>query len=230
MFWSRRRKAPARPGPPSPARRDIGVQVAARLAATPGMRRVPVDGAQMVTHPGYLSPAQCRLLIDLIDAGRRKSTLLSTSNDPYFRTSDSCDLDRWSPDVQPIDEAIADLLGMEPRQGETIQGQRYAPGQQFRAHHDYFNENEPYWETMRPFGGQRTWTAMVYLNDVSDGGSTWFPRLGVRFKPERGLLVAWNNMGEDGSPNEATLHEGVAVTRGVKYIVTKWFREGSWIK
>ena len=109
-----------------------------------------------------------------------------------------------------------------------MQGQRYAPGQRFRAHHDYFHEAEAYWPRMRDSGGQRTWTAMAYLNDVADGGATWFPQAGVRMAPRRGLLLAWNNMAADGRPNTATLHEGMAVGEGVKYIVTKWFREQPW--
>jgi prolyl 4-hydroxylase len=78
--------------------------------------------------------------------------------------------------------------------------------------------------------GQRTWTAMIFLNDVEEGGATWFPLAGIRVKPKRGLLLAWNNMNPDGSPNVNTLHEGMAVQQGVKYIITKWFREGAWIR
>ncbi len=63
----------------------------------------------------------------MIDANRRPSTLLSDRPDYGFRTSESCDMARWSPDVQPIDESIAALLGIAPEQGETMQGQRYAP-------------------------------------------------------------------------------------------------------
>jgi prolyl 4-hydroxylase len=70
---------------------------------------------------------------------------------------------------------------------------------------------------------------MIYLNDVPEGGATWFPQAGVKVAPKRGLLIAWNNMKPDGSPNELTVHEGMAVAEGVKYIVTKWFREGSWM-
>ena len=71
---------------------------------------------------------------------------------------------------------------------------------------------------------------MIYLNDVEEGGATWFPLAGLRVNPKRGLLLAWNNMNPDGSPNDKTLHEGVAVMKGTKYIVTKWFREGNWIQ
>ena len=118
---------------------------------------------------------------------------------------------------------------MEPRFGETIQGQRYAVGQQFRAYHDYFAEHMPYFAEMEQVGGQRTWTAMIYLNEVEEGGATWFPRAGVRVRPQRGLLLAWDNMARDGAPNVQTLHEGTPVTAGTKYIVTKWFRERAWL-
>lgn len=193
------------------------------------MRRAKVDAAQVYYHPEFLNDAECNRLIRMIDANRRPSTLLAQSQDPNFRTSESCDLDRWSPDVQPIDERMAVLLGIPPENGETMQGQRYAPGQQFRAHYDWFNEAQDYWPAMKASGGQRIWTAMIYLNDVEEGGATWFPQAGVRVAPKRGLLLAWNNMKPDGSPNIGTLHEGTPVVKGVKYIITKWFREHTWI-
>ena len=225
-------------GKPKPAiqskgamiRQLVGMQVATRLDANPAVKRAPIDGAQIYYHPGFLDDAICDRLVAMIDAQRRPSTLLSDRNDQGFRTSESCDMDRWSPDVRPIDERIAHLLGIDPDFGETMQGQRYAPGQQFRAHHDYFHESESYWERMQQEGGQRTWTAMIYLNDVEEGGATWFPQAGIKVAPRRGLLLAWNNMKPDGSPNELTIHEGMPVVAGVKYIITKWFREDRWIK
>jgi len=223
-------KAKAAPPSGSPARATVGAQVGARLDANPAVQRAAIDTAQVYYHPDFLDAATCDRLIAIIDAHRRPSTLLSDRNDQGFRTSDSCDMDRYSPDVQPIDEGIAALLGIDPAHGETMQGQRYAPGQQFRAHHDYFHESESYWQRMLKEGGQRTWTAMIYLNDVEEGGATWFPQAGIRVAPKRGLLLAWNNMKPDGSPNEATIHEGMPVVAGTKYIVTKWFREERWIK
>ena len=213
----------------SKVRAFAGQQVTQRLDANPKVKRAQIDAAQFFYHPDFLDADQCGRLIALIDSNRRPSTLLSDRPDAGFRTSDSCDMDRWSPLVRPIDESIAALLGLDPSHGETMQGQRYAPGQQFRAHHDYFHEGESYWKSVKQHGGQRTWTAMIYLNDVTEGGATWFPQAGIKVAPKRGLLLAWNNMNPDGSPNDKTLHEGMAVVEGVKYIVTKWFREGSWM-
>lgn len=216
-------------GGPSKLRALTGITVAARLDAAPGVERMPADKIQFYTRPGFLPPSECDRLVAMIDARRRPSTVLSDTSGAEFRTSESCDMDRWSPEVQPVDESIAALLGIDPANGETMQGQRYAPDQFFRAHHDYFNESESYWPRMKITGGQRTWTAMIYLNDVPEGGATWFPRAGVRVAPKKGLLLAWNNMNPDGSPNEDTQHEGMAVQRGTKYIVTKWFRESAWV-
>lgn len=219
-----------KPNGASPLRRLIGEAVSRRLDANPAVVRETVDAAQVFRHPAFLDAATCDRLVAMIDANRRRSTVLAEESVQDFRTSESCDMDRWSPDVRPTDEAIADLLGIDPVHGETMQGQRYAVGQHFRAHFDYFNETQPYWPTMIETGGQRTWTAMIYLNTVADGGATWFPQLGIRVAPKKGLLLAWNNMNPDGTRNPATLHEGMPVMRGTKYIVTKWFREGNWIK
>ena len=214
----------------SPTRKLIGETVSRRLEANPAIKRAKTDLAQVYYHVDFLDPAQCTALVRMIDANRRPSTLLSETAAPDFRTSESCDMDRWSPLVRPIDESIANLLGINAENGETMQGQRYAPGQQFRAHHDYFHEGEKYWDAMKATGGQRSWTAMIYLNNVEEGGATWFPKAGIRVAPKRGLLLAWNNMAPDGGPNDATLHEGMPVVQGTKYIVTKWFREGSWLQ
>ena len=224
MFF--RKKAPA----PSPARRDTGRAVAARLAANPQVTVADVQGVELFYHLDFLDAAQCEMLVAMINANRRPSSLLSDRPESDFRTSESCDMVRYAPEVQPIDESIADLLGLPHEKGETMQGQRYAPGQHFRAHHDYFQDTESYWPQIQASGGQRTWTAMIYLNDVAEGGETWFPQAGFKIAPRRGLLLAWNNMNPDGTPNTLTLHEGMDVVEGTKYIVTKWFREGSWLK
>ncbi|MCW3849267.1 2OG-Fe(II) oxygenase [Sphingomonas sp. LB-2] len=204
--------------------------ITARLEANPGVRRAPPAGAQIYLFENYLTPEDCGILMRLIDSNRRPSTLLAETADKEFRTSESCDLDRWDPDVRRIDERIAALLGLDPEYGETMQGQRYGPGQQFKAHYDWFHDTEEYWDAMMESGGQRTWTAMIYLNQVEEGGATWFPTAGIRIAPKPGLMLLWNNMEPDGTPNRQTLHEGMRVMKGTKYVITKWFRESHWLK
>ncbi len=69
---------------------------------------------------------------------------------------------------------------------------------------------------------------MAYLNAPEAGGATRFKALDKTIQPEPGKLVAWNNRRDDGTPNPATIHHGMKVRAGVKYVITKWFRERPW--
>jgi prolyl 4-hydroxylase len=69
---------------------------------------------------------------------------------------------------------------------------------------------------------------MAYLNPVEAGGTTAFPRLEIAVSPRPGMLLVWNNADEHGVPNPWTLHAGTPVERGVKYVITKWYRAGRW--
>jgi len=164
-------------------------------------------------------------MVERIEAQRRPSTIADDSGIANFRTSETCDLDSADPVVAEVDGLICGLLGLDPALGESVQGQRYAVGQEFRAHTDTFNPGGYDYYLHTAAGGQRTWTAMLYLNAPEEGGGTRFKSIGKTIQPERGKLLAWNNLLPDGSPNPATLHQGMKVRRGVKYIITKWFRE-----
>ena len=206
----------------------IGQAVNARLAATQGVQKVETDDIDMYVFHDFLPPVQRQMIRDRIDRDAFPSKLYAADPDREFRTSSSCDMDRFDPDIRAIDQRISHLLGVMEEFGETLQGQRYEPGQQFKPHQDYFHVTEPYWKGEEHAGGQRTWTAMVFLNDVDDGGQTEFDQAGISVEPRAGTLLIWNNMGADGKPNDMTLHAGRPVVAGVKYIITKWFRENPW--
>ena len=70
---------------------------------------------------------------------------------------------------------------------------------------------------------------MVYLNQPEAGGATRFKEIGKTVQPEAGKLLAWNNRTRDGGVNPATIHHGMKVRAGTKYVVTKWFRELPWV-
>ena len=173
----------------------------------------------------FLEPQLCSELIVRIDAKRRPSDITDDIGVAAFRTSETCDLDGRDPVVAEVDARIAGLLGLPPGTGEALQGQRYAPGQEFKPHTDTFEPGGAAYYEHCAETGQRTWTAMIYLNQPEDGGATRFKLIGKTVQPERGKLLAWNNLLPDGTPNPATLHQGMKVRRGTKYILTKWFRE-----
>lgn len=200
---------------------------AERLRATPGIQRVPTGQLELFILRGFLDAKECQALIELIDRKRRPSTIADDMGVANYRTSETCDLDPEVPVVAEVDRKITDLLGLPSGSGELIQGQRYAPGQEFKAHTDTFEPGGYDFYLHTADMGQRTWTAMVYLNEPADGGATRFKAIGKTIQPETGKLLAWNNLLPDGRPNPATMHQGMTVRRGTKYILTKWFRERS---
>ena len=206
----------------------IGSEVKQRLEAHEAAFKIPSYDLDIFVVSDFLDQADCAALVATIDAHRIPSKLLAPTNDPEFRTSDSCNLDPHDPFVQRIEARIAALLGIAPTHGETIQGQRYAPGQRFKLHHDFFEMGQPYWEEMNRCGGQRTWTAMIFLNEPEGGGETAFPSAGITVSPRTGHMLVWNNLNIIGEPNYFSLHEGRPVTAGTKYIITKWHRERPW--
>jgi prolyl 4-hydroxylase len=202
----------------------LGDKVRAQLARNPEAYRVPAEGIELFAFGGFVSPAECAALIAMIDRVARPSALHELDYASGFRTSYSGDLDPRDPLVASISQRIDTLLGMEPAIGEPVQGQRYQPGQEFKPHNDWFYTSEGYWPLEARRGGQRSWTAMAYLNDFAAGGATAFVAAGIEIEPKAGVLLVWNNALPDGTPNEATLHAGTPVERGAKYIITKWYR------
>ncbi len=202
--------------------------IAARLAARPGIQRVPTAKADVFQYRRLVDTGLAAELIALIDAGRRPSTIADDNGDPTFRTSETCDLDAALTPVQRIEAMISDLSGIDPAYGEPLQGQRYAEGQEFKAHTDYFTPGGRDYDRYCALSGNRTWTFMIYLNDVAAGGATRFKVLDKMFQPEAGKLLCWNNRLADGGVNHATLHHGMKVRKGVKYVITKWYREQEW--
>ena len=205
-----------------------GESSAELLLLRTGMQRAPFPKLELFQLRGFLPPDLCTDLIELIDANRRPSTIADPNGDHYFRTSETCDLDPNEPAVRDLEARLLALSGIDPAHGEPVQGQRYAVGQEFKAHTDYFEPDGIDFERYCSVAGQRTWTFMIYLNEVEAGGGTRFSIPKKIVQPETGKLLAWNNRRPDGRPNPNTLHHGMKVRKGVKYVITKWYRELPW--
>ena len=190
--------------------------------------KLPATNLDIFLARDFLTPRECSALIKMIDADRHPSGILSDNPDPGFRTSESCNMDAHHPLVRSVEDKLHALMGIQREHGETIQGQRYAPGQEFKRHHDFFYTNQKYWLKEEKSGGQRTWTAMVFLNAPEEGGQTFFSDAGVRVTPRPGNLLTWNNLDAEGEPNLYSGHAGTPVIKGVKHVITKWYRERPW--
>jgi hypothetical protein len=58
------------------------------------------------------------------------------------------------------------------------------------------------------------------------GGETTFPLLNVSIAPSEGLAGLWNNIDARGFCNARSMHAARPPTRGMKYMVQKWYHDG----
>lgn len=214
--------------PDKDALKRVGDTVRKQLDANPNAQKLPTDKAEVYAVSYFLDAPECQRLVTMIDATAQPSIAYDTDYSSGFRTSYSGNLNPHDPFVKSLSDRIDSTLGFKAPLGEAIQGQRYTPGQEFKPHQDYFHIGQEYWKQERKRGGQRSWTAMAFLNQVKSGGATEFPNLGLKIAPQPGVLLVWNNSLPDGTPNEDTLHAGTPVIDGVKYVITKWYRTRKW--
>jgi ribosomal protein L16 Arg81 hydroxylase len=199
---------------------------AARLQWMRGFNQIATEKLQLYTLDHFLSDEECDALIHIINTNLRPSTV--TTYIEGFRTSYSSDLAPLKlPLVEAIDKKISNALGIQLSYSEGIQAQKYSVGQEFKPHTDYFEPHTKEYEEHASKRGNRTWTFMIYLNRTPKGGGTRFTHIDKTFYPQKGTAVIWNSLHRDGRVNVDTMHWGMPIEEGEKYIITKWFRERS---
>lgn len=179
---------------------------------------------------GLLSADECRLLV----ASARPILRPSQTLDPHtgqpitlpLRTSNGASFDPIFEDLslRLVQQRMASAAGVELAQAEHLVVLHYEPGQEYRPHRDY---RPP--ESLRgdvPEAGNRARTICVYLNQPEAGGETEFPAAGLKVDPQPGRAVIFDNLLEDGSPDADSLHAGLPVIAGEKWLATLWMRQG----
>ncbi|MBU3614812.1 tetratricopeptide repeat protein [Polynucleobacter sp. Latsch14-2] len=188
--------------------------------------KVQTNKLQLYLIEDFLSDSECTEIITTGEKQLRPSTLTLDDIEKSYRTSQTCDLGLLeNPFIEAIDNKIFNALGIGEEFSEVTQLQKYEVGQEFKKHTDYFKPNTKEFEMNGLEYGNRTWTFMIYLNDVPEGGGTHFYAINKTIIPKRGMAVAWNSLYEDGAVNPDTLHAGLPIEEGQKYVITKWFRE-----
>lgn len=178
----------------------------------------------------FLSPEECDELIER-SRPRMFRSMVYTGVDEEMKVSKqrrsfSGQFKRAEDDfIARIDNRICAITGFTPEQGETLHVGSYEPGGYVKAHTDYFTlETLPEGSELT-WGGWRVATFLIYLNDVEEGGETYFHMPGIKIQPRKGSVIYWEYCNALGQMDDDTLHEGCPVTAGEKWIVTKWFRQ-----
>jgi prolyl 4-hydroxylase len=196
-------------------------------------KRIYYPFTQVYTYDNLVTEKEANELIEKVEKNLTPSTVAEKDKEDVvspYRTSKSACLHYFhDPLYLAVDRRITEIMGLNPFCGESMQSQKYEIGQYYKEHCDFFTPLTKEYETYCTWMGQRTWTAMLYLNDVEEGGETFFKHLKLTVKPKRGTLIAWNNLYSNGIPNPKTLHEAKPPLSGPKYVITKWFRSWSLI-
>lgn len=125
------------------------------------------------------------------------------------------------PLIGRIEQRLASLLGIPANHGEGLQILHYLPGQEYEPHFDWFDPQQPGFGKITTVGGQRIASVVMYLNTPARGGGTAFPEIGLTVTARRGAAVYFAYESGD----QSSLHAGLPVLQGEKWIATKWLRE-----
>lgn len=178
-----------------------------------------------------LTHLECDQIIDLVShIGLTQSTVSGSGESDRivstYRTSHNLKL--YHGDNNLLDNVhtrIANIVGKQALNVE-IEVNRYYIGQHFVSHYDFLPPIR-----FINTGGQRLYSCIIYLNDNFEGGETYFSQLAKTIIPVKGKAVLWRNCIEGTSePDYLSLHESIPVTKGEKWALIAWIREGEFKK
>lgn len=169
--------------------------------------------------PQFLTEAECNALIKQ-SKPRLKPAMVgmkTQSQNDSIRNNSVCFLPRKSSTVvRSINERLSALLNIPVSHFEDIQVGHYKKGEFYKKHSD---------DALEVRTNPRSFTLLMYLNDVKKGGETEFPNLGLRAIPRRGNAILFRPVekrdGKYHSLNE-TVHEALTIEEGEKWIATIW--------
>lgn len=110
---------------------------------------------------------------------------------------------------------------------EKIQIIHYPEGGSYNSHYDgWDHDNSEKQKQNMKYGGQRLLTAIVYLNDIEEGGEMNFPKKNVIIKPKQGSILVFNNCVDNTNKKDVnSIYNNMPVIKGEKWTFNLWFRE-----
>ncbi|MCM3745388.1 2OG-Fe(II) oxygenase [Sporosarcina luteola] len=177
---------------------------------------VRLEEPLIVVLGNVLSDEECDELIKLSKDKMKRSKIGTTREVNELRTSSSMFIEESENEVvSRVEKRVSSIMNIPIEHGEGLQILQYAPGQQYKAHHDFFKTAD----------NNRISTLVMYLNDVEQGGETYFPKLNFSVSPKKGMAVYFEYFYNDQDLNELTLHGGAPVITGEKWVATQWMRK-----
>lgn len=200
---------------------DLGDRVVRRVMS--------IGSPEIAIYDGFLSDEECDFLKSVVGGHLQRSSVVGkgfTSTKSGVRTSSGAFLHVGShPTVAAIESRSARLVGMPVENGEGLQILHYERAEEYQPHFDFFEPGTPDEARLLEAPGNRVGTMIFYLNDVEEGGATYFPRLNLAIHPRKGSALWFTYLSADGVPDQRTEHAGLPLISGTKWIATKWYRQ-----
>lgn len=184
----------------------------------------------VLTIDNFLTHDECNHMINISKNSMIRSLVSHEKNGT--ESSGRTSLNTWIQHnhdemTKHIGEKIANVVGIPLENAEAYQVIYYDTNAEYRNHYDSWDHNGSE-KTLRcmKYGGARLKTALVYLNEVEEGGSTRLNRLNVDILPKQGkLLVFENTYSGTNIKHPLSEHAGMPVIKGEKYAFNLWFKE-----
>jgi prolyl 4-hydroxylase len=182
---------------------------------------------------GLLTDSECDALVGASAGKLERSLVVDRQSGGQLpsevRSSEGAHFQRGENDlIRAIEARISALTGLRLEQGEPLQILHYGLKGEYLPHHDYFDPMDPGTAVILKTGGQRIATLVIYLNTPEEGGGTHFPELDLEVKARKGSAVYFEYMNKSGQIDSRSLHAGLPVLKGEKWIATKWLRESNY--
>jgi len=186
-----------------------------------GFQVEPLGETGLTLVERFCTAAEAAAVIELA-RGRLSESRITINGrqvaDDYRRSQTAIVYDSFlrHPAVVPLLLRAGMLLGLPGEHAEAVFVTRYAADGYYKPHADF----------AVGFDGDRLYTVLVYLNDLSAdaGGATAFDELNVKVRPRCGRALIWTNTNPDGSRHFETRHAALPVRTGEKWVVQLWFR------
>ena len=198
-------------------------------------KKIPKNMYKNLDHPeiyhieNLLTRNQRLKLIEIASNKLGNSQLVGGTYNNMIRNSKQSWIKKNDPLIKDIYKELAKLLNTSVENAEDMQIVRYLPGEYFKAHNDACCDDNEICKKFIKNGGQRKYTVLVYLNDEFTDGETYFRNLDLKIKPKPGDAIVFSSIYPDTSKcDPKSIHEGLPVTTGTKWIANIWFRESKY--
>lgn len=181
-----------------------------------------------ILHTNFVSQPEIDHIINTSAPQFRESKLVSGYRG-NVRKSETAWLSKNDPIISEIIKRVCDITTIPFENAEKMQVVKYAPGGYYNEHYDASCDDRKECVEFEKNGGQRVVTMIIYLNDDFTGGTTNFPNLKQEFIPKKGNALLFYSLQNDGNKcHPLSLHAGMPVKTGQKYIANIWLRENEY--